>query len=215
MTKYRRKKGTRKPKRKSTVRKVQMSRAVVPTSHTVKLKYCQQIELDSYYGQVSSFIFRANSCYDPSYSSAGHQPLGYDEWCKFYGKYEVMSSQIQCKFLSTQDNSAAAHVIACDLRPDANNIIDIFQLIEASKASWKINNNHAPSSLSKAYSNRFWGDKASDKREAFVTVNPQDMAYFHVLTCGNSSNEDPPPIRVLVCITYVVKFTEPQNLRAS
>jgi len=214
MTKYHRKKVTRKPKRKSAVKKAKMSRAVVPTSHIVKVKYCEMIELDSSYGTVAGYVFRANSIFDPNYTSIfNHQPLGTDEWAKFYGKYEVLSSQIQCKFLTTNDSSAASHIIAIDLRPDANNITDVYQLIEASKASWKINNYQTVSSLSKSYSSRFWADgNNNDSREALVTMNPQEIAYYHILSAGNTPSEDPPVIRVLVCITYIVKYSDPQNL---
>lgn len=45
-------------------------------------------------------IYRANSMYDPDYSGAGDQPLGYDQWTAFYQRYKVYAIDYKVTFVA-------------------------------------------------------------------------------------------------------------------
>lgn len=48
--------------------------------------------------------FRLNSCYDPDYSGAGHQPLGFDELSTMYQRYCVHGCEWTATFLTKADS---------------------------------------------------------------------------------------------------------------
>lgn len=59
--------------------------------------------------QAGQYTFRGNSCYDPDYTSAGHQPLYFDQYAAIYTKYLVMASSIK---LSMMNNVGTTPVFA-------------------------------------------------------------------------------------------------------
>jgi len=63
--------------------------SVRPDRLLVKLPYNQIFQLQTPSGGGVSKIMNINSIYDPDRSGIGHQPLGYDQWAKFYNKYRV------------------------------------------------------------------------------------------------------------------------------
>lgn len=76
--------------------------ATVPDRLFVKLKY-SSTTARAPASTVDLWCFRGNSCYDPDYTGAGHQPYGYDQWCAattFYDKYRVHSSKVVVKFIN-------------------------------------------------------------------------------------------------------------------
>ncbi len=46
----------------------------------------------------SEWAFRLNSCYDPDYTYAGHQPYGYDQLAAVYGFYIVNAVDVEVIF---------------------------------------------------------------------------------------------------------------------
>jgi len=58
------------------------------------------------YGQ---YTFRGNSLFDPDYTSAGHQPLYYDQLAAVYGRYRVQTATIHIKCVSV--GAVAAQIV--------------------------------------------------------------------------------------------------------
>lgn len=50
---------------------------------------------------LATYTFRGNSLFDPNYTGAGNQPLGFDEISAFYQKYRVFASKIVAKYIPT------------------------------------------------------------------------------------------------------------------
>lgn len=48
-------------------------------------------------GLPYSYVFRANSLYDPDYTGVGHQPLGYDQFSPMYKQYCVVGVKIKAR----------------------------------------------------------------------------------------------------------------------
>ncbi len=60
--------------------------------HTmVSLKYPSQALTitEAAAGAGTSYSFAVNSVFDPDFTGAGNQPIGYDQWSQFYGRYRV------------------------------------------------------------------------------------------------------------------------------
>ena len=71
-----------------------LGRSPIPDKSLVKLRYCQRCAINPAAGVTNSYLFRANSLFDPDLTGTGHQPLGFDEWAKFYRRYCVLGSKI-------------------------------------------------------------------------------------------------------------------------
>jgi len=61
--------------------------------------------------QASQYTFRGNSCYDPDYTSAGHQPRYYDQYATIYSKYLVLGSSIKISMMNNAGTSPVFMVI--------------------------------------------------------------------------------------------------------
>jgi len=57
-----------------------------------------------------SWIFSANGLYDPSITSIGHQPLGFDQLMLFFNHYTVLRSRIKIIARNTGTGSAAGNM---------------------------------------------------------------------------------------------------------
>lgn len=74
-----------------------------PMNQMVRMRYHTTLLLTPNNGYVAtSYVFRANSIFDPDASGVGHQPLGHDQWAQFYSTYCVVGSKIIVKFAKDQ-----------------------------------------------------------------------------------------------------------------
>lgn len=84
-------------------------------ARTVKwLRYSTSVSLSSVSGAVTTWVFRANDCFDPDFTGTGHQPMGFDQMMIFYNHFCVTHSRIIVSFKS----AAGAAGTAC-VRQDA------------------------------------------------------------------------------------------------
>lgn len=56
--------------------------------------------------QIGQYTFRGNSCFDPDYTSGGHQPQYYDQMSLLYTRYRVYGSRIAVAGINEQVGSA-------------------------------------------------------------------------------------------------------------
>lgn len=71
-----------------------LSIQAVPDRMNVKLAYSDIQQMTST-ATANTFIVRGNSCFDPDFTGAGHQPRAYDQWAAFYNSYVVLSSTLE------------------------------------------------------------------------------------------------------------------------
>lgn len=77
---------------------------LAPPQTFVKLEYT-----DTYIyaaAPTQNRVYAYNDLFDPNVSGVGVQPVGFDQWCAFYGRYEVLS----CRVVSELYNAAAANL---------------------------------------------------------------------------------------------------------
>lgn len=72
---------------------------ICPDSMYVKLPYNESFNVSA--STNLDQIFRGNSLYDPNFSGAGHQPLGYDQLTSLYNQYTVMGCKVTLSLMST------------------------------------------------------------------------------------------------------------------
>jgi len=82
-----------------------------PANRRVKMRYSTTSSFACTAGAVGSHLFSLNSAYDPDYSGAGHQPLGFDQWSIFYRSYIVEKAKIRVEILNYSAFQAVAGVL--------------------------------------------------------------------------------------------------------
>lgn len=218
---------TRKTKRKSRMRRrtKRFSQGVpsgMPTQRRATLRYATQSTLTSTSGTMSSHLFRANSVFDPDYTSTGHQPMGFDQWASLFNHYVVVGAKITCTVLS--DNvTASPFVIGVYLSDDIGlPYTNWYGFKEARKGTQRFFNGGAQNTRAQTVSS-FYGAKKfyniKDIRDNFDRIgslntgNPSDGAYFVVYHQQVNSTSDAK--NIMVTIDYIVDFSEPKNLAIS
>lgn len=88
-----------------TVRRTNEGQQGYPDSERQILTYATTIAIAPS-SQIGQYTFRGNSCFDPDYTSGGHQPNYYDNKSAIYSRYRVYASQIIVRAINEQVGSA-------------------------------------------------------------------------------------------------------------
>lgn len=219
------KKRTRRPRKRRYVRRMQRAQnqmvpSGMPRQRRAYMRYCEQVNLTVTTGILTSNVFRANSPYDPNYSGAGHQPMGYDQWSALFNHYVVTGSRIKATLLSDTSNSAPVSFGA--YLTDTNSIpyTDWASFREAKKGSVQNyigRQSKSRSVVSKYSAKKFFNVKDvkdnTDRLGAAVTSDPSEECYF-IIWC-NTLDGGSDTYQVLVEIDYIIDFSEPKDLTTS
>ena len=197
----------------------------LPLTLNVKLKYFQSVVLDPTGGaQKASYVWRANSIYDPDYTGIGHQPMYHDEWARVYDHYDVIKSKCRVQavnFDSATASSSAASVQAkyqVTLRttdsPSSPASFDVLQEQTGTKYKLLHDDSSAGVWLKTGFNaKKMWPANATDNNDADFGATPTKVAYF-MLDAYNlygsltDPTSNPPSIVVQVEIVYTVKLSQ-------
>lgn len=198
-----------------------VSRTPIAKRALIKMRYIEDIQIDpdNTSTPVASYFFRASDVYDPNYSSAGHQPHGFDQWMTFYNHFTVIGSKITAKFIS---NSTGVNVcwVGVNTQSDANITQNSTLMRENGQGTWKYMTGESdkPIVVHKKFSaKRFFGTKniiGEDSYKGSASASPQENAYYAVM-CGNINSNNPGTVNVSICIDYIVMLTEPKSVGQS
>lgn len=72
----------------------------IPVTKRVRLEYAQNYLLSSTSSAIAYQQWRINSLYDPDYTGAGHQPMGYDYLATQYSTYCVGYVTVRYKIIN-------------------------------------------------------------------------------------------------------------------
>lgn len=197
-----------------------------PEKKTVRLKYVDFISLDSSaLGSATPTVhhFRANSLYDPDYSSTGHQPRGFDEHALLYDHYTVIGSKMKVIFESDVDNTSNAgqycFLVLQDTAATPGSLIDIMEGGQGkTKIGYRPFNNDTGKSvtLTTNYSpKKMFGLPKSASVLTMDELTPQcgadpleDAIYTIGVMCERTTSTNPARIVARVEIEYIAVFSE-------
>ncbi len=99
--------------RSGNLPRVQRSRfsTLAPAQTFVRLEYT-----DTYVNAAAATVNRVyayNDLFDPNVTGVGVQPVGFDQWCALYGRYEVVS----CRVVHELYNNATANIVLMVVYP--------------------------------------------------------------------------------------------------
>lgn len=224
--KYKKKNTKKRTAKRSVVRKRNFypmgNPSGMPTTRRAYLRYSDQISITSTAGIMGSYVFRANSCHDPDYSSVGHQPMGWDQWKLLYNHYVVVGARITATVLS--DTLGQSPFVCGVYLTDGTTLpyTSWYGFKEARKGTQKLFNGGAGNTRSQAVMSKFSAKNFynvsdikdnMDRLGALVDDNPSEVAYFAIYYQQVNSVTDTK--NILITIDYIVDFSEPKNLAIS
>jgi hypothetical protein len=89
------------------------------------LLYCDTLTIS---GTAQQYTYRANSLFDPDYTSAGHQPFYYDQYIAVYERYRVYAAKIFIRVLNLGSDVATMTCIPCSLIPTITSLNQALEL---------------------------------------------------------------------------------------
>lgn len=198
----------------------------LPNIYTCRLRYVEQFSLNpDNTGAVSYHVFKCDGLYDPNSTGVGHQPMGFDQLCGMYEKFQVMGSKIKvspCPDSSNAINNTSAYGVC---RMNTSSEISGFtldRLLENDSTSKNVRicgaqtslawNNNPQNSMSnyfsarKTYGKGYLGD--SD-HQGTAAGDPTQLTYWAVWACAPIAGTDPTISYWIAQIDYIVRFTDP------
>lgn len=203
---------------------------LIPDKTLVTLKYNEDIVMNvTAGGAPANYTFRCNSIYDPNtviISPTQHQPLGHDEYSRFYKKYVVVAAKATFTFTvasnSTQTNDSGGFmdVGVCTIA-DQNGITDAREFKENNRTTYKkIMPNMPLARITKHFNaKKFFGLSRildNERYGADFGTDPAQLAYWQlqavnpILTTTTSYN-----VYCNVAIKYTCVLRERINLGLS
>lgn len=163
--------------------------------------------------------FSINDAFDPEFTGGGLQPLGWDQYCQFYGRYHVRGFKYEITFSTL---TAAPIAVGCHLSPQSTLpavAIAWFVVNETSKSKWlggSSGSNNVAVISGTADIPRVFGVTKQEYNDmdfqALVTNSPARRAYLHVWTVGRTVTAS---AVMSVRLWYDVEFSQPVSLSMS
>lgn len=213
-----RKKTYRKRARRKTYRKRKkyaIMRSPISRKLVTKMKYSEGMTINAPSGGVGTYVFRANSLFDPDYTTAGHQPRGFDQLMTLYDHYTVVGCKISVDFVTQSESSTGQNICGVALRDDFPPEAYLNGYLEGSYVQHRLSpTNQNPVRITyRCNPNKFLGrsNPLSDPElKGSATANPGEVAYWHVF-CGSPNESDAGVCTVLVNLEYIAVLHEPKN----
>lgn len=197
-----------------------------PLKNTVNMRYVTKAFFNLTTSSPVSFIYRANSIYDPEYAVGGNQPLGHDQWGAVYNHYIVLYSKINVRFIPFGSNHYPGMLMLA-LNDDAALSGTIWGDLEQNRSKYKYmdtsfeaNSTGQNLILKRGFNCRKFFDVKDVKDNvsrlgADFGANPTEQC-FYILTYSNLDTADALGIGyAIVTIDYVVEMSEPKDIPES
>lgn len=196
-----------------------------PKTSLVKLRYSEQVQLDVAAGP-QTYVFSANSLYDPNVSGIGHQPGCFDTWATMYNHYVVLGSKINATFFPETQTGDFNAIVGVKMDDDSGitPVVNMTTLIEQPNNlfKWRMLRSNALETKSTVTIKNWYSPKKffdikdvkdnMDRIGALVTNSPSEAANYILCAGHGDDNADLPVIKVLVVIEYIVLFSEPKDM---
>jgi hypothetical protein len=181
-----------------------------PNSIITKMRYGELITMSTTaLVPLKSYHYRANSAYDPDFTSIGHQPMYYDQYSAIYDQYVVLGAKITVQFMTA---GAQNVIVGINQDDDSTTLTTLSILLEQNNSVSTVlaGTNSDNCTLSMVYSpmQAFGVDAKSDgASQISVGANPTEETYWLIwATCQDTTSAQ--TINALIDIEYTVKFSE-------
>ncbi|MBV6343541.1 hypothetical protein [Candidatus Magnetobacterium casense] len=198
-----------------------------------EVNYCDYFSMNPTLGAATSTLFLANGLYDPTVSSGGHQPHGYDYLSQIYDNWQVLSSTIEValfsKIVSTVQVSGTGPVnaqlvgsfLSIGVRDTSTTMTGLLttltDILERPNIKTVfVNSNDTPTTIRASFSMpKFYGrSRGLDDSDITGTTSadPTDKVYYHVIFGSNNGTDDLESHNFVARIKYKCRWFNPKNL---
>lgn len=213
--------------------KPQVGNDLLPPVRWVKHTYTEVLNLTPITSFYAAYQFRANSLFDPNYTSSGHQPYGFDTLASQYNRYVVYKSAIRIQGFAQVATSGKGNWIgvyaseSTTAYPFGNNLTAIEHLRNdnsCSNAKYIAGVEGTTALAEKTCTCKWDAREASATRNidglqegysAVYTTDPAQFWFFYILALEMTGAASPDNTRIMVEIDYYAKWTEPKKLSIS
>jgi len=199
-------------------------RAAIPMTKTVRMRYCERVNIDAGAGTIAEYTYRANDVYDPNETGTGHQPMGLDQWFQFYNKATVIGSKIKLTWI-TPSATITAGTFMVGIQQSNSNTLSLDQqgLLESSQVHSRIlgssDTGKGIQSVVHTYSPKKWFNVRNPLDESDLACtdssSPTRQCYWNCYVQALDESTDVPSMNGIVQISYTVVFSEPKELAQS
>lgn len=218
--------------KKKRAKKAKKQRVLIPrTPNTVnnqmaRMRYITGIELNPGAGGIDTHYFRANSIFDPDYTSVSgdHKAFGYDQWLELYNHYVVLGSRMKISVSSSAASTLAPAAVGIYLSDDTTIVAaGATELLEQGHSKWRViphTYGVKPTMITSNFSPKKFFNVTDVKDNltrigAAFGANPTEEAYFAVFCGPPDEATDVGTFYVTVTIDYLVAFSEPKEIGQS
>jgi len=189
----------------------------------VKLRYASNTRLTGGVSNLRELQFRLNGLFDPDFSLGGHQPMGFDEWSAFYGRYRVKSAKCKIRAVSNTTVNVPMAVIAYPSNSSATvgNLSAALEQSLNTTSTFKILNSNSPAvAIGKSYSiHSITGQtpqqyNADEDSQALVSADPVTIANMHIVV-ASIDGVSIPDCYLVVEIVYIAELFDKFQLAQS
>lgn len=216
------KKGHHKQGKKHSVPR-QSFRSVTSPHYRVTLPYAQNGILTEAAAGLGAFqSWAINSAFDPDFSGGGLQPLGFDQYAQFYGRYRVLSVKFELDWASRSTEPAIvglyaspqstlpAVAIAWTIQPTPTTCCGLIPLNTAGPAVLRQTRRVQIANVMGVTAAEFKDDQDFS---AILTASPARVCYVH--TWIKSMTGAVTSVHYLVRIHLDIEFSQPVSLGMS
>lgn len=218
---YRKKKRNRGGFSRNTSTQLSVMRSPVPRKFVTKMVYSEHgIQLNPSTGLATSYVFSANSLFDPNFTSGGHQPRGFDQFMAMYDHYVVLGAKI----ILRADNSANTPPVNLMIRikdstTTSVNPIDWLEDGYVRQSTIPGQSGGGMGTLTHSVNPaKFLGRShplSDPQLKGAVNLSPAEQAYFHLGAVSSNTTTDLNGVFINVQIEYIVAFIEPKQPTSS
>lgn len=202
-------------KKKTASSVIVKSPSAFPDKMFTKLNYVDMLDITT--STTSHQVYRGNDCFDPYYTGAGHQPMGFDEYMGIYKKFTVMASKI---VITTMSQSG--YPTSLTVRPVNDTTAPAYQYVAKERPRTRSIsfNNYSGRHLLKHYmtsARQFGVDRKSvmseDNYSGTSSASPANDWYWSCFAKADSGLST--QFYLWIKITYYVVFHERSQMSTS
>jgi len=185
-----------------------------------KVRYADSILMNAGASTPATYVFRANSLYDPDYTGVGHQPYSFDQLISLYDHACVQTAKLSVSIANTYGYPINIGISVADsATPPASIEIMREQALSRCQLLSTQASGYVKPIAHKVDVARFFGLTqntllASREHQCTASANPTEVVYFILLLQGQG-NDDPTPMYAHVTLEFDVTFIEPARLPQS
>lgn len=189
-------------------------------SFRTKLRYVDNLVLQSVSGAVGRNVFSPQNCFDPNVTGTGHQPMYFDQLAAIFARYKVHGSKIKVSFNAVTETAATSCFAVGIIAGSAQGI--------SSNANTNMEDNHGVSTIVNGRNGNS-GQKTlyltySPMRDLGISVNDDTLTtqtntgagtYFWNVWCADQQSTGTTSMIVSVEIIYDIEFVDNLNIEGS